>query len=204
MALSAKRREKLPPGAVIVAAMKFVRGTAQELINWQKTEGFTFPVIAIVNNLNGPDLLEVMKDGGAVDVVQRAGIDKQLIETVGRYAKPEHVVLQLDHTLIPRKSQKFGEIQQDIADALGARTIDEGAMDEKNGMNFVNALEKIPGIIAQYEERTAKLKADVPQLEAIVAKTWGKENELKQLKYKKWKAQFLNGDDVVEMIRFLS
>ncbi len=49
-------------------------------------------------------------------------------------------------------------------------------------MNFVNALEKIPGIIAQYEERTAKLKADVPILEGIMAKTWGKENELKQLK----------------------
>ncbi len=49
-------------------------------------------------------------------------------------------------------------------------------------MNFVNALEKIPGIIAQYEERTAKLKADVPTLEGIVAKTWGKEDELKQLK----------------------
>ena len=49
-------------------------------------------------------------------------------------------------------------------------------------MNFVNALEKIPGIIAQYEERTAKLKADVPQLEAIISKSWGKEDELKQLK----------------------
>ena len=49
-------------------------------------------------------------------------------------------------------------------------------------MNFVNALEKIPGIIAQYEERTARLKADVPQLEAIVAKQWGKEEELKGLK----------------------
>ena len=49
-------------------------------------------------------------------------------------------------------------------------------------MNFVNALERIPGIIEQYEERTAKLKADVPQLEAIIAKTWGKEEELKQLK----------------------
>ena len=49
-------------------------------------------------------------------------------------------------------------------------------------MNFVNALEKIPGIIAQYEERTARLKADVPQLEAIVTKQWGKEEELKQLK----------------------
>lgn len=49
-------------------------------------------------------------------------------------------------------------------------------------MNFVNALEKIPGIIAQYEERMAKLKADVPTLESIVSKTWGKEDELKQLK----------------------
>ena len=49
-------------------------------------------------------------------------------------------------------------------------------------MNFVNALEKIPGIIAQYEERTAKLKADVPQLEAIISKSWGREDELKQLK----------------------
>ena len=49
-------------------------------------------------------------------------------------------------------------------------------------MNFVNSLEKIPGIIAQYEERTAKLKADVPQLEAIISKPWGKEDELKQLK----------------------
>lgn len=49
-------------------------------------------------------------------------------------------------------------------------------------MNFVNALEKIPGIIAQYEERTAKLKADVPILEGIMAKTWGKEDELKQMK----------------------
>ena len=49
-------------------------------------------------------------------------------------------------------------------------------------MNFVNALEKIPGIISQYEERTAKLKADVPILEGIMAKTWGKEDELKQLK----------------------
>ncbi|THG44783.1 helicase-related protein [Muribaculum sp. NM65_B17] len=49
-------------------------------------------------------------------------------------------------------------------------------------MNFVNALERIPGIIAQHEERTAKLKADVPILESIVAKQWGKEDELKQLK----------------------
>jgi hypothetical protein len=44
-------------------------------------------------------------------------------------------------------------------------------------MNFVNALEKIPGIIAQYEERTAKHKADVPQLETIIAKQIGEISE---------------------------
>lgn len=49
-------------------------------------------------------------------------------------------------------------------------------------MNFVNALEKIPGLITQHEERTAKLKSDVPTLEGIVSKTWGNEDELKQLK----------------------
>ena len=57
-------------------------------------------------------------------------------------------------------------------------TCDESESDLK----FDNALVKIPGIIAQYEERTAKLKADVPHLEAIISKTWGKEDELKQLK----------------------
>ena len=60
---------KLPPGAVVVAAMKFTRGTAQELINWQKREGYKFPVIAIVENLNPSDLLAVMQDGGAVNVI---------------------------------------------------------------------------------------------------------------------------------------
>ena len=38
---------KLPPGAVIVTVMKFVRGTAQKLINWQKSECYGFPVAAI-------------------------------------------------------------------------------------------------------------------------------------------------------------
>lgn len=105
---------KLPPGAVIVADHKLPDGSAKELVNWQKGEGFSFPVIAIVNNLNGADLLEVMRDGGAVDVIQRPAIDKQLIETVGKYAKPESVVIQLDNALIPRRSAKFKEIVQAI------------------------------------------------------------------------------------------
>ena len=105
---------KLPPGAVVVADYKLPDGSAKELVNWQKGEGFSFPVIAIVNNLNGPDLLDVMKGGGAVDVVQRAGMNKQLVEIVCKYAKPENIVLQLGNSLIPRSSKAFREIEQSI------------------------------------------------------------------------------------------
>lgn len=105
---------KLPPGAVVVTDHKLPDGSAKELVNWQKEEGFSFPVIAIVNNLNGADLLEVLSDGGAVNVIQRAAIDKQLVETVGRYAKPENIVLQLGNSLIPRSSKAFHEIEQAI------------------------------------------------------------------------------------------
>ncbi len=105
---------KLPPGAVIVADYRLPDGSAKELVNWQKGEDFTFPVIAIVNNLNGPDLLEVMSDGGAVNVVQRAGIDKQLVEIIGKYAKPESVVLHLDNTMIPRKSEAYRAMMESV------------------------------------------------------------------------------------------
>ncbi len=105
---------KLPPGAVVVAAMKFTVGTAQELINWQKREGYKFPVIAVVDNLNPSDLLELIRSGGAVDVIQRPAIDKLLVETVDKYVKPESIVIQLDNALIPRRSAKFREIEQAI------------------------------------------------------------------------------------------
>lgn len=106
--------EKLPPGAVIVTAMKFTRGTAQELINWQKREGYKFPVIAIVDNLNPLEIADVMKDGGAVNIVQRPAIDKQLVEVVGNYARPENTVFLLNDELIPRQSEAFRKIGQAI------------------------------------------------------------------------------------------
>ncbi len=49
-------------------------------------------------------------------------------------------------------------------------------------MNFVNALEKLPDTIRQHRERAKKKRVDVPTLEAIVSRTWGKDNELKSLK----------------------
>lgn len=51
---------KLPPGAVVVTAMLLPDGTAREFINWLKTEGFSFPVIAIVENLNNADIVSII------------------------------------------------------------------------------------------------------------------------------------------------
>lgn len=104
---------KLPPGAVVVAAMKFTGGTAQELINWQKREGYKFPVIAVVDNFNAVDILSVMRDGGAVDVIQRPAIDKQLVEKVQKYIRDIDSVSP-DNELIHRPSKEFQRIEREI------------------------------------------------------------------------------------------
>ena len=104
---------KLPPGAVIVTAMRLSDGAAKEFINWLKTEGYKFPVIAIVDNLN-TDAVDVMRGGGAIDVVQRLALDKQLVRTVGEYARPEHIVLTLGNQLLPRKSEAWQKIEEKI------------------------------------------------------------------------------------------
>lgn len=104
---------KLPPGAVVVSAMKFTHGTVQELINWQKREGYKFPVIAVVDNLNPGDLLELIRSGGAVDVIQRPAIDKQLVETVQKHIKNVGTATA-DELLIHRPSKEFERIEREI------------------------------------------------------------------------------------------
>ena len=51
---------KLPPGAVIVAGLKFHGGTAKELINWLKEENKDLLVVAIVEHLGDTDVTDVM------------------------------------------------------------------------------------------------------------------------------------------------
>jgi len=48
--------------------------------------------------------------------------------------------------------------------------------------NFLNALQKIPSYIEQYDSRCKALEKEIPQLEEIAGKTWKKEEELKDLK----------------------
>ena len=48
--------------------------------------------------------------------------------------------------------------------------------------NFLNALQKIPSYIEQYDSRCKALEKEIPQLEEIAGKAWKKEDELKSLK----------------------
>ena len=48
--------------------------------------------------------------------------------------------------------------------------------------NFLNALQKIPSYIEQYDSRCKVLEKEIPQLQEIAGKTWKKEDELKGLK----------------------
>ena len=78
-------------------------------------------------------------------------------------------------------------ISQLKSGALGARTIDEGAMDEKSGMNFSEYMAILSGNTdlldkAKLEKKVASLEKEIPQLEEIAGKTWKKEEELKGLK----------------------
>ncbi|MGL5254834.1 MAG: DNA methylase [Brevinema sp.] len=49
-------------------------------------------------------------------------------------------------------------------------------------MNFLNALERIPKLIEQYQAANEKFERDVPILQQVVSSTWKKEDELKELK----------------------
>ena len=55
-----------------------------------------------------------MKDGGAINIIQRPAMDKQLVETVGRYARPGRTTLLLPDELIPRHSEAFVGIERAI------------------------------------------------------------------------------------------
>ncbi len=57
------------------------------------------------------------------------------------------------------------------------------AKDEKLAtMNFLNALEKLPGYIDQEKKKIAEIQKDLPILQEVISGTWSKENRLSELK----------------------
>lgn len=105
---------KLPPGGVIVSAINLHGVSVVELMEWMKIRGYKFPVLVIVDNLNAVELVEVMSDWKAVNIIQRPAIDKQLIEFVRKYAKKEKSSLNLGKQLLPRLSKEWQEIGRKI------------------------------------------------------------------------------------------
>jgi hypothetical protein len=49
-------------------------------------------------------------------------------------------------------------------------------------MNFLNALEKLPGLIGQEQKKINEIEKDIPVLEEVVNTVWTKENALGELK----------------------
>jgi len=57
------------------------------------------------------------------------------------------------------------------------------AKDEKLAtVNFLNALEKLPGYIEQEQKKIAEIQKDLPVLQEVINGTWSKENRLSELK----------------------
>ncbi|MNR44361.1 hypothetical protein D3C85_1630920 [compost metagenome] len=53
---------------------------------------------------------------------------------------------------------------------------------ETASINFLKALEKLPGYIKQEQEKIAQLQKDLPVLEEVVNGIWSKESRLNELK----------------------
>ena len=109
-----KEVKRLSPGAVIVVAMKLQDGNARDLIDWLKENKYGFPVIAVVDNFNANDVLHLTENRGAMTVIQRLALDKQLVEYVERYSMNENETFALGAQLLPRKSKEWQEIDRKI------------------------------------------------------------------------------------------
>jgi hypothetical protein len=56
------------------------------------------------------------------------------------------------------------------------------AKDPETAMNFLRALEKLPGFVKQEQEKIAEIQKDLPILQEVVNGTWSKESRLSELK----------------------
>ncbi len=95
---------KLPPGAVVVAAMKFTGGTAQELINWQKREGYKFPVIAVVDNFNANVIVFGESGTGKEQIARQIYLNSSRTESPCIVLDAESAALVGNHN--PKSEQK--------------------------------------------------------------------------------------------------
>ena len=101
---------KLPPGSAIVAASKEVSGIATVLNNRRHGKSSIIPIIAIVDNLNPAELLDLIHSG-ITDVIQRQGIDKQLVDMLRKHLSETMLNTSSGKVLIHRLGESFSDIE---------------------------------------------------------------------------------------------
>ena len=142
------------------------------------------------------------KDGNRLNLIKIDGLDTTDEKTIGK--RLQEIAKNATTGGVP---QRIGELYGFPIKVVSERTLNEGlefidnrffvegnykysynnghlAMADTHAaaVNFLNALERIPAVIKQYEEKNEVLEREIPQLREIAGKTWKKEDELKQLK----------------------
>ena len=109
----------LPSGSLIFSAQNFSDGTAVDLMNWIKQEGYNFPIVVIVDTLDPLLLINILCDHKAINVIQRATINKTHIDMVKRYADPCEYFGISPNTLYPRESSQYKQVLSKIEKIAG-------------------------------------------------------------------------------------
>ena len=142
------------------------------------------------------------KDGNILNLITLDGVESTNLEVIGK-----HLQMLAEKETTGRQYKRIGEtygfpvkIVSETSFENGLPFVDNRFFVEGNykyqynyghiaksdpiaaANNFLNALQKIPSYIEQYDSRCKALEKEIPQLEEIAGKTWKKEEELKGLK----------------------
>lgn len=142
------------------------------------------------------------KDGNILNLITLDGVESMNLEVIGK-----HLQMLAEKETTGGQYKRIGEIYgfpvkivSETSFENGLPFVDNRFLVEGNykyqynyghiaksdpiaaANNFLNALQKIPSYIEQYDSRCKALEKEIPQLEEIAGKTWKKEEELKGLK----------------------
>ena len=142
------------------------------------------------------------KDGNILNLITLDGVESTNLEVIGK-----HLQMLAEKETTGGQYKRIGEIYgfpvkivSETSFENGLPFVDNRFLVEGNykyqynyghiaksdpiaaANNFLNALQKIPSYIEQYDSRCKALEKEIPQLEEIAGKTWKKEDELKGLK----------------------
>lgn len=142
------------------------------------------------------------KDGNILNLITLYGVESKDLEVIGK-----HLQRMAEKETTGRQYKKIGELYGFPVEVVSETSFENGLPFSDNRFlvegnykyqynyghiaksdpiaaanNFLNALQKIPSYIEQYESRCKALEKEIPQLQEIAGKTWKKEDELKGLK----------------------